>query len=1497
MEQVFSLKKSVLTWLFSLLVETDLSFARNRGLVLGQANMDIFELSMKLGSAYRAQKPVVFRQAKLKKILQVVQAGQCGYVLGPRHSEKSDLLRAAAMTIAEAGTFHASYLSLRDVPLASEQSFFVALASDLLLVSEADFFAGLYLGISRDMVDTTSHVHPLSAAEFEAALLSLIAQSDQPVALFLDDLEVAPPNLVASLLEMLERVYTAVASENSRPFQTIVCGALTLEQIAPNAPNPFQNIAQLIWVDDLDPQERIALILAACRSVEITPTKAGVEALLQQTGGDQFLIRQVLKSAFELMQRKGKTRLTPARVAEAVERFLGSNPDPQLKEMLRYIESDPDLLFSALRITEQKRVALANLPFANKETPNLLDLCGIFRRDGENYRFKSNLWGQLLRQNLNAARIGGLYAIAGYWHNAFDYLGRALRQGYTAVRSELFTATINAMHTRQSAAGAFEFLGEGLTAVYPESDLQVFELTEKSLHCVYPLQQERHIPLTATNRPEVQALHGSDYTIASVDQDIRLLVPLRIENEHEKTIGLVSFGQLVSQHSPYQQREEVLQLIGFLHQAARVIQERGHYAALLQAAEKRASRTEQLLQMQEAINNQVTTSVKALLQEIADSARELFDADSTVLYPLRSDALPELVYEVDLISASGFQYEIDTTPRPRSPRGLAANVVRSGYQIVGDVEKVTSDYGRSFSLKPIIAREKIRSFVGIRLGTALEPLGILYLNWKTNHSLSADEMAWLEIFLKYAAVALPSARRYQHLQDDLLLRQLELKGLDQALYGNIYLRSEKEIDKAISLTLRIAHEHTNAPYLYLIRNEPYSSWRRYQLTNEGDLQSEAQVDITGGIIEKAFTLSKSKLLHHAGGKGTGLLPQRYNEDARSALAVPVKVTGHCYAVLYLESPKPDGFSADHQDFLERIATQLALTLEQSERAWALDELLAVSQQLTQDVDLESALLNLIRQAMGALATVDVITIYYEDKRSGRLMFGNVSGAQEQASVGEYFDEAPPIVNQIWESNATVVAQNIEEMPQLKQAFSAPYHLKSAAAFPLRVGEQRVGCMFFGYNFHHRFGKAELSILNLFPQLASLAILRASLHDEAEQRRQHLDVVGQITPVISGSLGLDDIFPVVMENIIAAFPTADNACVVQRNEVSDRLRSFVNADFYQAEDLLQESDKFLENTPRRGIANRALRLGQSISVADVRQDPDYIPAIPTTRSELVVPIKIQGQSEYALVLESNQLKAFTADDQRLLEMLAEHVAIALQNQKQYQLARRREVSEHTAVLAAGLVHDIKSAVANIPDLVDELDEKIKAQTDYTNPMRDLRRNAEVTGRLSGRLKEFVVIENYDPHWIDLHQLIKKVLESTQRIEPPHINTSAVMADPLPKIWADDLTLELLLRNLIENAYAAIPKEREGIVQIEVEIAEDQVMVHVKDNGKGISADKLDEIFEFGYSTKEEKGKMTGVGLFQCRRIAENHQGTLTVRTLAGVETIFTLTMPQNNHHPA
>ena len=661
----------------------------------------------------------------------------------------------------------------------------------------------------------------------------------------------------------------------------------------------------------------------------------------------------------------------------------------------------------------------------------------------------------------------------------------------------------------------------------------------------------------------------------------------------------------------------------------------------------------------------------------------------------------------------------------------------------------------------------------------------------------------------------------------------------------------------------------------------------------GNVSSWGQADLfyylPQGIARDSFAQAHSILIN---GDQEGALRNRYHNDTQSALAVPVKVDDHCLAVLYLEHTDAEGFTTAHQELLEKMATGLALTLEQAERSNVMRELMNISQELTKEVDLERALSFLIKQAMGALATVDAISIYYEDRNTKQIKRGYAPGVDDKrVMVDEYTAVSDSIVNKIWESEQPIYIQNVSRNLQIHHAFPTSEKLQSAAAFPLRMADERVGCIFFGYHFQHNFGKSERNILTIFAQLATLAILRVSLYNEAEQRKANLDKVGRITPIISANLGSeDDIFSVVAKELKIAFPMADNICIIQRNsEEVGNLNSIVNDDFYQAELLPNNGDTFI-SMGRRGIDSRVFRTEKSALVPDVMADPDYVTRIPTTKSELCVPIKVDEEYQYVVVLESDQKRAFGADDMHLLEMLAGHVGIALQNEEQFARAQRQAVGERTAMMATGLIHDINSAVASIPDLVDELEDKIDRGKDYSFPLADLRRNAEMTGRISGRLREFVITGKYEPGQINLHTMITSAINISKSKEPPHVRTETILPEDIPQIYADELWLQLLVKNLLVNAYRAIPADRNGLVQLTLEIEVDNIKLHVRDNGTGIDPKELKKVFDFGFTTKEGNRKMQGVGLYHSRLIAETHEGNLVVDSELGKWTEFTLQLP-------
>lgn len=91
---------------------------------------------------------------------------------------------------------------------------------------------------------------------------------------------------------------------------------------------------------------------------------------------------------------------------------------------------------------------------------------------------------------------------------------------------------------------------------------------------------------------------------------------------------------------------------------------------------------------------------------------------------------------------------------------------------------------------------------------------------------------------------------------------------------------------------------------------------------------------------------------------------------------------------------------------------------------------------------------------------------------------------------------------------------------------------------------------------------------------------------------------------------------------------------------------------------------------KGITGTAAMSRQPIRVGDVTQDPRYINALDSVRSELAVPLLYKNQCIGVLDIQSNQPDYFTRDQQSILTLLASRIAIAVENARLYERTRRQ-----------------------------------------------------------------------------------------------------------------------------------------------------------------------------------------------------------------------------------
>jgi sigma-B regulation protein RsbU (phosphoserine phosphatase) len=128
---------------------------------------------------------------------------------------------------------------------------------------------------------------------------------------------------------------------------------------------------------------------------------------------------------------------------------------------------------------------------------------------------------------------------------------------------------------------------------------------------------------------------------------------------------------------------------------------------------------------------------------------------------------------------------------------------------------------------------------------------------------------------------------------------------------------------------------------------------------------------------------------------------------------------------------------------------------------------------------------------------------------------------------------------------------------------------------------------------------------------------------------------------------------------------------------------------------------------QGITGTAVRTGHPVRVSDVSQDPRYINAIDSVRSELAVPLIFHGKTVGVLDIQSRHLDYFTKDQQNILAVLANRLAIAIENARLFHQVRTQ--AENLLVLNE--VSREISSILDVEELLRRAAELVKRVIDY------------------------------------------------------------------------------------------------------------------------------------------------------------------------------------------
>jgi signal transduction histidine kinase len=147
-------------------------------------------------------------------------------------------------------------------------------------------------------------------------------------------------------------------------------------------------------------------------------------------------------------------------------------------------------------------------------------------------------------------------------------------------------------------------------------------------------------------------------------------------------------------------------------------------------------------------------------------------------------------------------------------------------------------------------------------------------------------------------------------------------------------------------------------------------------------------------------------------------------------------------------------------------------------------------------------------------------------------------------------------------------------------------------------------------------------------------------------------------------------------------------------------------------------------------------------------------------------------------------------------------------------------------------------------------------------------------------------------VDLTALLKGMTPTIEGLASAAELRAEIQIGPLPPLYADGRRLRQVVLNLVDNAVKYTPSG--GSVSVLAAASGDTVEVVVQDNGVGIPADAMAQLFDPFYrvpGTRPQHGESSsGIGLTLAKRLVEAHGGTLTVASIQGEGSTFTVSLP-------
>lgn len=689
---------------------------------------------------------------------------------------------------------------------------------------------------------------------------------------------------------------------------------------------------------------------------------------------------------------------------------------------------------------------------------------------------------------------------------------------------------------------------------------------------------------------------------------------------------------------------------------------------------------DQMLAIGQAVQREITKNPKQVYQLIVEIACQMTEADCSVLYPYHP-AFGEF-YDLKNVAAHGLRYPLQLERRANKRRRLAARIHREGEIIHENVEQEDPNlHERS----PFMAREEIKSLMGLSLRAGNDIVGILYVDYRKPHRFSEEERKLIRLLGQQAALAVSNAWLFQ-LAGIRVETVTKLRTIGQTLAT--FEDPFNQLDNVLASIARSAYDVLGADILNLYQYIRISDElvlppvlvgeRRYpQLPKTKVDDDDAVQSLKTGKPQYIHNAQKNEALSNKQDRSltdVQNLPFVVREEVASYAIVPLIAANDIVGVMFVNYRTPQLFGLEQQNLIEAFATQAAVAIynarlfevEQKQRRQS-ETLRKVAQLVNSTLDRDEVI-GLVLDQLHEVIEYDSASIQLIEGVHRKLI-----GAR-----GFLMTDAPPdllrdvtqdpLINRIVQERQSLVLSDVKE-ELLWDHIPQTARTNSWIGVPLVVGDQIIGLMTVDHAKVGYYTQESGEIVAAFANQAALAIRNAESFALEQRRNKEFQILHQAANKLAEQSVLQEIYQTAVQSTLEALQCRHSTIFIL-NKKAGELVAIARAG--KLPDVLE----IKHFKPGEGLAGEVAETGQPILVNDAAADERFIKAgiVPRSMSRSIVlaPIKIENEVVGVLSADKEEVNGFTPHQLELLETLALDVGIAINLHQQQD--RLRAIAE-------------------------------------------------------------------------------------------------------------------------------------------------------------------------------------------------------------------------------